>query len=47
VQAFIHSSFGVDYSLSGNSKIFTRLKIKLKAEISSKVRKDTAQEDAF
>jgi len=30
VQAFIHSSFGVAYSLSGISKLFTRLKSSLK-----------------
>jgi transposase len=47
VQAFMHSSFGVDYSLSGISKLFTRLKIKLKTGRPSNVRKDAAQEEAF
>jgi len=47
VQAFIHSSFGVDYSLSGISKLFTRLKIKLKTGRPSNVGKDAAQQEAF
>jgi len=47
VQAFMHSSFGLQYSLSGISKLFTRLKIKLKTGRPSKVRKDAAQEEAF
>ena len=47
VQAFMRSSFGVDYSLSGISKLFTRLKIKLKTGRPSNVRKDVAQEEAF
>jgi len=47
VQAFILSSFGVKYSLSGISKLFTRLKIKLKTGRPSNVGKDAAQEEAF
>ena len=47
VQAFIASSFGVHYTLSGLSKLFTRLKIKLKTGRPSNVRKDVAQEAAF
>jgi len=47
VQAFIHSSFGVNYTLSGLSKLFTRLKIKYKTGRPSNVRKDAAQEAAF
>jgi transposase len=47
VQAFILSSFGVRYTLSGLSKLFTRLKIKLKTGRPSNVRKDLAQEEAF
>ena len=47
VQAFIHSSFGVHYTLSGLSKRFTGLKIKYKTGRPSNVRKDAAQEAAF
>ena len=47
VQSFLHSSFGVSYSLSGISKLFTRLKIKLKTGRPSNVRKDAAQQEAF
>jgi transposase len=47
VQAFIQSSFGVNYTLSGLSKLFTRLKIKLKTGRPSNVRKDAAQQEAF
>jgi transposase len=47
VQAFIHSCFGVDDSLSGISKPFARLKIKLKTARPSNVGKDAAQEEAF
>jgi transposase len=47
VQAFIQTAFGVKYSLSGISKLFTRLKIKLKTGRPSNVRKDPAQEEAF
>ena len=47
VQAFMLSAFGVKYSLSGISKLFTRLKVKLKTGRASNVRKDAAQEEAF
>jgi transposase len=47
VQAFLQAAFGVKYSLSGISKLFTRLKIKLKTGRPSNVRKDPAQEEAF
>ena len=43
VQAFIRTAFGVNYSLSGISKLFTRLKIGRP----SNGRKDAAQEEAF
>lgn len=47
VQAFVQAAFEVTYSLSGISKLFARLKIKLKTGRPSNVRKDPAQEDAF
>jgi transposase len=47
VQAFIASSFEVHYTLSGLSKLFTRLKIKYKTGRPSNVRKEAAQEEAF
>jgi transposase len=47
VQAFLQAAFGVKYSLSGISKLFTPLKIKLKTGRPSNVRKDPAAEEAF
>lgn len=47
VQAFIHASFGVHYTLCGLSKLFTGLKIKYKTGRPSNVRKEAAQEEAF
>ena len=47
VQAFIYSSFEVHYTLSGLSKLFTRLKIKYKTGRPSNVPKEAAQEAAF